>query len=134
MIINLHISTSKLEKFSVECKSSKGLYFVVWYCRKKCYNNCYFSYQMFVLYDVIFFLWKRSRSCKKLYHIFWIIYLKKETFQNWKFRQKTKPYLVYIFIIMAPVITDTKLFATLVGLFTWAFSSHSLIWKRQHYP
>ena len=35
---------------------------------------------------------------------------------------------------MVSVITDTKLSAKLVGLFNWAFSSHSLIWKRQHYP
>lgn len=36
---------------------------------------------------------------------------------------------------MVPVITDTKLSEKLVGLFNWAFSSHSsLIWKRQHYP
>ena len=32
--------------------------------KKKCHNICYFSHQMCFLFNVIFFIWKRSRHSK----------------------------------------------------------------------
>ena len=55
----------KIKTWIVLCRMQvfKGTIFCcVRSCRRKCYNNCYFSYQMFLLIDGIFSIWKRSKG------------------------------------------------------------------------
>ena len=56
-----------LEKFCTDCKILKGLYFCCVSFWKKSHNICYFSHQMCFLFNVIFFIWKRSRHSKNCF-------------------------------------------------------------------
>ena len=54
-------------------------------CRRKCYNNCYFPYQMFLLIEY-FSSGRDPRVVKTVFHFLRSLFHKKKTCKNHKFR------------------------------------------------